>query len=69
MIAAWGFFLWPTPFFIVVAVLVIGLLWAGSGIPGWRPVIAVTLWVAFVLSCICIPLLLSAIAQALNGWN
>ena len=33
----------------------------------WRPAIAITLWAAFVLSCICIPLLLGAIAQAING--
>lgn len=68
-LAGWCFFFWQTPFFIIVAMPVIALLVAGLRIPGWRPAIAITLWMAFALSCICIPLLLDAIAQALNGWN
>ena len=66
-IAVWGFF-WRSPFFVDVLALVVALLAAAVGAPRWRPAITVTSWVAFVLLCVGIPLLLAyAIGQGLNS--
>jgi hypothetical protein len=69
-LTVWCVFFWYAPFIIIVAMPAIALLAAGLRIPEWRPAIAVILWLAFALSCICIPLILYAIDHAINAsWD
>ena len=58
---------WWAPGIILLAVPIIVLAWMGVRVPEWRLAIVVILWVAFVLSCICVPLLASMIANSINS--
>jgi hypothetical protein len=65
-LAVWSVF-FVTQFIVIVAFIVIALVAVGLSMPEWRRAIAAILWAAFALSCICVPLLLLAIAQAIGS--
>jgi hypothetical protein len=67
-LALWAVF-WSTPFIVIIAFIVILIVAVGLSIPEWRSAIAAILWVLFALSCVCVPVLLLAIAQAIRSFQ
>ena len=61
--------LWRTPIFFMMSVPVTSLAVMAQGNPRWRPAIAITLWVAFILSCVLFTLLLYVVTQLMRGFT